>query len=259
MKAHSPIQNHTAIIWALVSRNFKTQAQKGTFAFVWLIVEPVFHLLTWIAILTLRHHQTILGFTIPLFIVTGIYPYFIFKKSIQNSLTVVRSNQSLSYYKQIQPIDSILAGLIFEVANFFVLFTASLFALKYIGYEVALFKPLLLIINCIILIVLSFGLALACSVIGFVLPESKLAISILMRFLYLISGVFFSIGNIPAQFQPYLLWNPLLQIIEMIRYSFSPLPIPNNLSLPYLFIFSVLSLWIGLSIYYHYRHKLKIL
>ena len=63
---------------------------------------------------------------------------------------------------------------------------------------------------------------------GFILASLKpllpsvqqLSNAILGRPLFLSSGVFFSAENIPAEFREYLLYNPLMHCLELLRSSF---------------------------------------
>ena len=72
-----------------------------------------------------------------------------------------------------------------------------------------------------------------------------------MRPLWFISGVFFSISNIPPTIRPWLSWNPVLQAAELTRHAFSSDYYIDNtvISLPYLIAFSVISVSSGLWIY----------
>ena len=69
---------------------------------------------------------------------------------------------------------------------------------------------------------------------------------ILLRPMFLISGVFFSIEMIPENIRPYALLNPMLQLIEMLRSSYSPVYDSSYINYPYVTVTVLLAVFIGL-------------
>tara|TARA_B100001248_G_C27315442_1_gene424111 strand:- start:767 stop:1066 length:300 start_codon:yes stop_codon:yes gene_type:complete len=88
-------------------------------------------------------------------------------------------------------------------------------------------------------------------VAGYRYPLLKTIIIFIQRPLFLTSGVFFSINNIPQSIRPWLSWNPILQSIELSRKGFNEKYFidPEVISLSYAITFALLSCSIGLWVY----------
>ena len=67
-------------------------------------------------------------------------------------------------------------------------------------------------------------------------PELGKIVPLLTRPLFFISGLFFSLNDIPSQYHHYLLWNPILHAIELIRNACYPGYNADSLSMGYLAI-----------------------
>ena len=89
-------------------------------------------------------------------------------------------------------------------------------------------------------------------------PSIKQLIPLTTRPLFFISGVFISLNALPQSLRPSLSWNPILQAIEITRYSFSmDYNIDKNLiSINYLWQGSLISLFLGLFAYSFNEKKL---
>ncbi|RUA14291.1 MAG: hypothetical protein DSY31_02450 [Alphaproteobacteria bacterium] len=54
---------------------------------------------------------------------------------------------------------------------------------------------------------------------GALYPESKKILSLILKPLYFISGIFFSISDLPPQYVDIMTLNPILNLVEMVRDS----------------------------------------
>ena len=81
----------------------------------------------------------------------------------------------------------------------------------------------------------------------------KSVVQFLMRPLWFLSGVFFSLNDVPQNIRPYISWNPILQSIELTRHSFAnSYPLSEAVSLTYLIQSSLIILQnFGLIIIIH--------
>lgn len=77
-------------------------------------------------------------------------------------------------------------------------------------------------------------------VTGKTFPETLMFQPILLKLLYFISGVMFPLYAIPQRYWHYLLWDPLLHVMELNRMALIPGYISTGVSLTYLaFCFSL--------------------
>ena len=76
-------------------------------------------------------------------------------------------------------------------------------------------------------------------------------IPLLIRPLWIISGVFVGLRGLPQWVRPLVSWNPLVQAIELSRHAFSLEYIiePDEVSLVYLWQCAIVTLTISLWVY----------
>lgn len=109
----------------------------------------------------------------------------------------------------------------------------------------------------ILLYLLSFSMGLVFMVLGDISPEVNKFISTFFLILYFLSGVIYSIHLIPLQYQGYLLWNPIVHMVELMRHAVSPsYPLVDGISLSYIFVWFIVSLLFGLLLYKRFEQRM---
>jgi len=95
-------------------------------------------------------------------------------------------------------------------------------------------------------------------VLGHYYPIMIQLVPVLIRPLWLMSGIFFSVKDLPMRIIPFVSWNPILQSIELTRHSYTLNYIidENIVSLKYLFAFSISTVCLGLWIYTQNERRL---
>ncbi|HDV8802813.1 TPA: type VI secretion system tip protein VgrG [Escherichia coli] len=106
-----------------------------------------------------------------------------------------------------------------------------------------------LVLTWSLLIILSCGVGLIFMVVGKTFPEMQKVLPILLKPLYFISCIMFPLHSIPKQYWSYLLWNPLVHVVELSREAVMPGYISEGVSLNYLAMFTLVTLFIGLALY----------
>ena len=92
----------------------------------------------------------------------------------------------------------------------------------------------------------------------FVYPVVIQILPFIIRPLWFISGVVVSINSLPQYIRPYVSWNPILQAIEITRYSFTKNYILDTsvISLVYLWQCALGTLFLGLFVYFYNEKKM---
>ncbi|WP_413702301.1 ABC transporter permease [Psychromonas sp. KJ10-10] len=148
------------------------------------------------------------------------------------------------------PISSIIAVSCFE-------FLVKIFVVLIIGIICLFMRIEIHIDNVIVLIFIFFQVWLFATCIGIIfaivscyLPEIEKLRSLAMRPIFFISGIFFSLQDIPIEYWHYLNWNPLLHAVELMRYVAYPSYGDAGVSEFYLNMFTLCSLFLALAIYH---------
>ncbi|MCP4178862.1 MAG: ABC transporter permease [bacterium] len=242
------------ITWALFIKEFKVRfSNKGYMTYFWIIGEPLMHISFFIILfMFIMGRSTRMGLPIPLVILTGIIPFLFFRRLVIQSMNSVNANQALLHYKQITILSTLIARLYVELFLALISALAIYLIYCYFGLFYSIYNFILIFFIFFLLILFTFGTMLMMSVIGFFFEETQIIVNFILRFAYLFSGVIFDINIIPVKYQKILLLNPIFQVISLIRNTFIQykLPASRDVDLNYLITISIVTLFLGLSIYY---------
>jgi capsular polysaccharide transport system permease protein len=162
----------------------------------------------------------------------------------------VDGSRGLFGYRQVKPIDPIIARATVDTLMHSVVYVFFLAVFGWYGLNWFPDQPLGLFAVSAVLIALAFGLGLLFAVLTDEVPQLRIFIRIAYLPLYLISGVILPIKSLPSQVQGWLLWNPLLHLMELSRhYFFDQYRAIQQASLTYPASVALVALAAGLSLY----------
>ncbi|MDQ2185025.1 ABC transporter permease [Alcaligenaceae bacterium A4P071] len=258
MLKRSSLQITKAVLFALVLREVRGRIGRNRLGAFWFVFEPIAHILVLMAIFTFLRGRSVQGMDFPVFLVTGIVPFLLFKNIALKGMEAINANKALFAYRQIKPIDTVFARVIVELSLTSLIYIVLMGGLGlWGGYDVATHAPLEWLLALAIGIMLSVGLALILCVIGQALPEMKTAISLCFMPLYLMSGVILPVWLTPKNLLDWMMWNPYLHIIDSLRNAvFEHYPTTAGISLLYAAKVSLVILYIGTALYRARRYRL---
>lgn len=258
MSNRSSINIVRAVIFALVIREMRGRLSVHRFGAFWILFEPLAHIVVFMMIHTLLRSNIGNGIDFPIFLAAGIIPFIFFKNIALKEMEAVSANKGLFAYRQIKPIDTIIARMVVECALMICVYILVMFGLgMWAGVDVSIHKPLEWLCVMAIGIIFSFGLGLIFCILGEALPEIKTFIKLLYMPLYFLSGIIMPLWLVPERFYSYMLWNPYLHLIELLRAeTFSAYPESRGISISYAFSVALATLFIGLALYRVRRFKL---
>ncbi|WP_444906327.1 ABC transporter permease [Microbulbifer sp. SSSA008] len=195
----------------------KTRFGKWRLGYAWVLLEPALHIMVLVAIFSLIRDSFYPGIPTPLFMLAGITPFLYFTHCFQKGLAAVESNRGLFNYRQLRPFDAVFTRVLLEFAIYLATLITLIGALAWFGISTEFNNFLTLVVVNILFFCFCLGLSLALCVVGVKFPELAKFSSSLIRPLYFISGIFFSLEQIPREYHVYLVWNPLLHVIELTR------------------------------------------
>ncbi len=233
------------VIMALFLREMKTRFGEKRLGFIWAFLEPTIHVVTLIVLWKVIGRMGPAGVDPMLFLITGIVPFVMFRHTTTRVVQAVQSNRMLLVFPQIQMMDFIYTRLVLEFMTYSIVFIAFLLGAQYFGLDFKINDLLGVIINFILILLFSGGFGMLMLPLVAVLPVLSAFSKLIIRVMYFTSGVFFSIDRLPQPIVEVLGWNPLLQLIHMLRTSFFPqmMPHPEYSNLPYV-LFVIASMWL---------------
>ncbi|WP_444924275.1 ABC transporter permease [Microbulbifer sp. DLAB2-AF] len=217
MAKRSNWQIQRDVIYSLLIREMKTRFGKWRLGYAWALLEPALHIMVLATIFNLIGRSFYPGIPTVLFMLGGIAPFLFFSHCLSKGIAAVSSNRGLFNYRQLRPFDTVIARVFLEFSVYILCMLVLMIILAWVGVFVPFGDILLLFEVNILFFCFCFGLSLVLCVLGEKHPEISKVIPLVNRPLYFISGVFFSLEQIPEEYHQYLLWNPLLHVIEITR------------------------------------------
>lgn len=254
MSKRSPWDIQQTVILALVLRELKTRFGAHRMGVVWLFMEPVATIAIMLAILGSFRGASLQGIDYPVFLLVGIVPFNLFKSIALRIMEGVEGNKGLFTYRYIKPMDVFLARTLLEICLYTIVLVAMLAGLAWLGFAIAIAAPLEFLLLFGLMAAGGMGLGLVFSVIVEFMPEAKPVIRMIFMPLYLLSGVLFSISSLPLLYQEWLLLNPLVHGVELIRISFiKGYKAVPDVSVQYVLGVVLVLLFVGLALYRNQR------
>lgn len=256
----TPWQIQRTVVFALLMREIKTRFGSHWSGVVWLIGLPLVQLALLLGVNVLMRGTLSRGsFDYAVFLVSAYVPYHLCTGLWTILPSGIGANRGLFNYRQVRPFDTLVARVILEFTIDLFVFLLLVACLDWIGLGVSVLPadPLayLVAVGAFVLLGTGVGLVLA-SVIG-ILPRLTTAVQLLAFPLYFASGVLMSVHALPRSTLDYLLYNPLLHLVELARAAYLPGYTPIQ-GVNWWYPVSVtLVLWtLGMSLYRVRRRKI---
>lgn len=244
----TPWQIQKAVVFSLFLREMKTRFGAQKFGYFWAIAEPAAIIVVFWVMFGLSLRKTLPGVDYPMFLMTGMLPYQLFSSTVTRSMQAFEANQGLFNYRQVKPIDTLIARSLVEGLVYMTVFIIFILAGMALGFDVTIDNFIGLSLILFVLLCFSFCCGLLCAVIGSFAETFKKVVNISMRPLFFSSGIFFAVAVVPEKYRWILLLNPVLHFLELIRtYYFAAFQTQgaSHLYVMYWTVgVSVLSLWL---------------
>jgi len=239
------------IVQALAYREQRERILKSPFGAAGLLVEPLLLMAPFLLLRVLlqAHGSHLMNPLLQL--ACGFVLFFLFSRIALAALSGVSGrDRALLGLRRVKPLDLLLARGLVEVQIYGTCLILVIAAFSTYQWQISLANPGAAVGIFLLVALNALGIGLSALVIGHRLPTVRfLAQLILQRLLFWTSGLFFSVALMPDYLRPWLLWNPLLHGIELMRQAIAPAyPIPG-ISLPYLLAWSLGSVGVSMLIY----------
>lgn len=238
------------VIYALVLREVGSRMGKSRVGLLWVMVEPVAHLVFPIVMFGFFMNRALPGVDYPIFLVYGFLPFLLFKTICLQTMDGVSANRGLLSYRQITLMDVFVAKAIAYCAIEAIVFTVVLGGLAMLAFDVLPPYPLEFAGALALTVAVAFGLGLLFAAFGSLVPDSKSIIRILFLPLYFASGVLFPISRFPDPWIDLLALSPVLHLVELTRATalehYQPM---HQLSVIYPTSVALVTNFIGLAMY----------
>ncbi len=245
-----------SVIRALFLREVQTRFGTKKFGYIWALVDALSKIVVFAVIKTLISDSAMPQIDFPVFLATSFLAFNLFQDIVKRSMDSFDANSALFVYKQVKPIDTIIARVLVELMVLAAA-TAVLVALGgYLGLNMAVenINMVLLAFAWIALFGFSLGLLFAVLIVYF--PNFGRVINLLFTPLFFISALFYTLESLPPVAREYLLYNPLVHFMEMIHGFYFATLNTDYVDYGYMTAWTLLPLIFGLWLYRHSEKRI---
>lgn len=241
---------------ALMLREMSSTYGRSPGGYTWAILEPVAAIVVLSAVFSYAFRAPGLGTNFPLYYATAYLPFMMYSDiSLKTSQSIIFSRQLLSY-PSVTIIDALLARFLLATITHIMVFYIVIFGI----YQI---YDLRLIIDFPVVFVTLLTTALFGFAVGVVncflfmrFVVLRTVWSILMRPVFIISGVLFLYEDVPRELRDYLWWNPIFHLTGMMRSGFYATYDASYTSLIYLYLLTGILVALGLLLLKRYSRDL---
>lgn len=203
---------------ALAMRSIRSRFRGTRLGIVWALVQPLFYMAVLNLFFGLIARFDSGDIPYPLYLLTGLVAFQLFTKSISEGAGSISGNQGILSKIYIPPIVFPAASTISGLIDF--VFPAILLVIFLVIYQV---QPTL---NLLFLPVPLFFLVLLCSsahlfmsVVAVRFQDVRMVVPIVTQLLFFGTPIFYSVALIPESYRALFGLNPMVGIIEALRWS----------------------------------------
>jgi len=216
VKHRNALRIFFAVQGALFYRELGVRISEGRTGLFWAFFEPFIQIVIFITIKAIIFSAKG-NFDYIAFLALNFLAFNLFKNIVNKAHNAYTSNKPLFLYKQVKPIDTVIARMTLEIFISSILLIIFIIIGYYFSFDLHVKNLSGVVGGFAWLIVFAFALAILNANISAYSPNFGKLVSFLMTPLYFGSAVIYTVDATPGSFKELLLFNPLTHFIEMIH------------------------------------------
>ena len=235
------------VIKALMLREIHTINGNSKLGYLWVLIQSVFGIAVFWGV---RHFmgatQAPHGMGMAMFLAIGFGVWNIFSTTINRCMTAVSGNKALLTFPQVTELDVMISRTLVTTATQLLVTMLIISAAWLMLGEPFVLGSLPLLLTLIVVVpLMSLGFGLILSSLAVYVPALEKLVPMILRILFFVSGVFFSISLFSQSLTSVLLWNPVLHAVELCREAMHAPYVVQGISLSYLLLVTLSVCTIG--------------
>jgi capsular polysaccharide transport system permease protein len=221
------------VIGAMIIRETVTRFTESKIGYLWAVIEPTVQVAFLVLIFLIGSHKVPYGMSIGLFIATGMLPFLFFMNTYSRTSSALRFTGGMLAHPSIKPLDLVFSATFLQAALDFTILVIFIIAIILYGDIVRIQNPLEVGFCILMLWCTGLGLGMAIHAFSQRFHWVRLLGWAVVRKLFFASGLFFVPEMLPSWLEKLAMYNPLLNIVMVIRSNFSRFVHTPGLSLSY--------------------------
>ncbi len=246
------------VVHALLLRETKTRFGKYQLGYIWALIEPTLWIASFLGMYYIFGRMAPPGMSMLAFLVTGIVPFSLFKNTSSSTLAAIAGNRGLLFYPQVRPLDLVASRAILEVATQFVVFCLLMGGAALFDGHLRVHSVLGSVLGLLLAGGLGASVGLVLCGLSVFFPTVERLYGPMIRPLVWFSAIFHSPDSIPQPLRGWMLYNPILQCIELVREGWFSGYHARHVAPSYVAAWILVLLFFGLSLERVARRRLEL-
>ena len=218
---------HLRVVIALTVREMQSSNSSYVYGYAWAVAEVCISLTALMALKVFLRGLSPPNMPPVLFLLLGGVPWFTFHNTAAGMLQIVGQRKKLLLLPHVTPIDIMLAKATSVLCTYGLIFFIAVIGCVFFESPGAPRSLAGLVLIYLLSWFLGIGFGMITMPLVRVFPPAPKLLAVIWRFGLILSGVYFTVTSIPAQYWIYLTWNPMLHVSELMRtYWFSTYQTP---------------------------------
>jgi len=247
--ARKPLQIFLAVQQALFLRELNMRFSTSKMGLFWTFFEPFFQILVFVVIKTFLFGDASSNFDFAVFIALNFTAYNMFKNIVTKSIGSFTANKGLFVYKQVKPIDTIIARAMVETFITGIIILLFVAIGNYFNFDMNIKDLPMVTFGFLFLLLFTIAFSIFIAVANTFYPSIGKVISLSMIFLMFGSALFYTVEMLPIQIQDLLLLNPLTHFMELIHGYYFHVLDDKFVDYGYIILWTLTLLLVGLWFY----------
>lgn len=244
------VSRQLRIVSALTIREVRLRNSKHAFKQLFDLGEMLFAIVIHWFIYHLMSHRLLIGDSLLLFIMTGLFPVLYFRIISQRAATAIDAARTVTVVPYVEALDFAIARCFIEFISFTMVFA---FALAMMGLTESShywlpYRPLAIVQFLVIISLFSFGIGLINAVLIYLFPVWRFIWAVIARVQIFFSAIFYIPEYMNEQMRYYLSLSPVMHFVALCRTAFYPTYPTHLLSVSYLLGWTAVVMVLGLAV-----------
>lgn len=243
-------------VYALILREMATTYGKSPGGYIWAVLEPAGGIALLTFVFSVAFASPPLGINFAMFYATGMVPFMMYLDISGKVATSLLFSKQLLAYPSVTFVDALLGrgilSLLTQLMVGYVIFAGIMLTM-----ETRVIPNYLIIIQAFVLMgAIGIGTGVMNAFMFTRFPIWQRSWSVMMRPMFIISGIFMLPESIPQPYRDIMMYNPLVHPIGLMRRGFYSSYDAADISVLYVICFSGVTLLIGLVFLKRYHRDL---
>jgi capsular polysaccharide transport system permease protein len=209
-----PYTRNTA---AMLLRELNSRYGNKPGGYLWAFVDPVAYIMLLTFFREALNRSPPIGDSVAVFIASGYIGYFCFQSVAGYIAQAVKGNKKLLLYPAIAPIDAVTARFILQILTITGVAVCIFFVASFDAQRIPRFHVGVMLEAGMMAAFFGLGIGMMNISLFAKFPIYEKAFGMVMRPMFMLSGVFILPDELPPPFQTYLMYNPVVHYVMWFR------------------------------------------